>query len=79
MESAKIFEMALGLQSPWSIKEIKMSIVPNSSQGQIDIYLDFTRGYKYKDSNGVELQVHDKVPRQWQHLSNCYEIIYTFV
>jgi transposase len=69
MESTKIFEMALGLQAPWSIKEVKMSIVANTSQGQIDIYLSFARGYKYKDSNGIELQVHDKVARQWQHLN----------
>ena len=61
--------MALGLQTPWSIREVKMSIVENSSHGQIDIYLDFARGYKYRDDNGVELSVHDKVERQWQHLN----------
>ena len=69
MESAKIFEMALGLQAPWSIKDVKMIITEDSSQGQIDIYLDFARGYKYKDSNGIELLVHDKVVREWQHLN----------
>jgi transposase len=69
MESAKIFELALGLQAPWSIKEVKMTILENTSQGQIDIHLDFTRGYKYKDINGLELPVHDKVSRKWQHLN----------
>jgi transposase len=76
MNSKQLFEMALGLEKPWYIKDMKMSVVEGKANGQIDIYLDFERGAKFKDLTGKECSLHDTVERSWQHLNffqhNCY-------
>ncbi len=76
MNSTQIFEMALGLQKPWYVKEIKMGLAEGKIQGQIDIYLDFGKGFKFKDKTGNAQKIHDTVERSWQHLNffqhTCY-------
>lgn len=76
MNSTQIFEMALGLQKPWFVKDIKMGLSEIKTHGQIDIYLDFEQGFKFKDIAGNELKTHDTVERTWQHLNffqhTCY-------
>jgi transposase len=76
MNSSQLFEMALGLSKPWYVKEIKMGLDEGKTHGQIDIYLDFERGYKFLDKSSNEQKVHDTVERQWQHLNffqhTCY-------
>lgn len=76
MNSNQIFELALSLQKPWFVKEIKMNLEEGKTHGQIDIYLDFERGFKFKDKEGNSLKVHDTVERKWQHLNffqhTCY-------
>jgi transposase len=76
MNSTQIFEMALGLQKPWFVKDIKMGLSESKTHGQIDIYLDFEQGFKFKDIAGNELKTHDTVERTWQHLNffqhTCY-------
>lgn len=75
MNSAELFKMAIGLQSPWVITKIEFE---NKSQGkrQLNIHIDFTTGAKFKDIKGVECNVHDTVKRNWQHLNffehQCY-------
>ncbi len=69
MNSKQIFSMALNLEEPWYIEDIRMSRSENGQASQIDIYLDFKRGSKFKDINGTECSVHDTVQRQWQHLN----------
>jgi transposase len=76
MNSSQIFELALGLSKPWFVKDLKMIVVEGKSHGQMDIYLDFERGFKFKDVSGNELITHDTVDRTWQHLNffqhTCY-------
>lgn len=69
MNSAQLFEMALGLESPWFIKDIQMSKEEGKTHGQIDIYLDFQRGHRFRDASGHRCAVHDTVERTWQHLN----------
>jgi hypothetical protein len=64
MNSNQIFEMALGLEKPWYVKEIKMDKAEGVLHGQIDIYLDFEKGFKFPAG-----KVHDTVSRTWQHLN----------
>lgn len=64
MNSTQIFEMALGLEKPWYVKEIKMEKGEGVGRGQIDIYLDFERGHKF---GGI--RVHDTAECTWQHLN----------
>jgi len=46
MNSTQIFEMALGLAKPWYVSKIDM-VKPTTDglQGQLDIYLDFEKGF----------------------------------
>ncbi len=68
--------MALNLSAPWYIKDIQMTKVNNQIQGQVDIYIDFERGSKFKDKLGIESKVHDTTEKKWQHLNmfehTCY-------
>ena len=44
MNSKQIFELALALQKPWFIEDIKMSVPDGHINGVVDIYLNFERG-----------------------------------
>jgi transposase len=76
MNSTAIFEMALGLQTPWYIKETKLTKPEGKQRGQLDIYLDFKVGSKFLDEQGEVCGVYDTENRSWQHLNffehNCY-------
>jgi transposase len=45
-------------------------------RGQLDIYIDFKAGSKFRDDQGNECVVYDTEQRSWQHLNffehNCY-------
>jgi transposase len=75
LNTEEIFKMAIGLQAPWLITKLEFT---NMSKGkrQLNIYIDFVTGAKFKDINGVECNVHDTIKRSWQHLNffehECY-------
>ena len=73
--SKKIFGIALGLSEPWFIKDVKFSS-SGKGFGQLDIYLDFNKGAKFYDDDGIKCSVHDTVDKTWQHLNffqhTCY-------
>ncbi|WP_438967330.1 helix-turn-helix domain-containing protein, partial [Flavobacterium sp.] len=64
MNSTHIFELALGLEKPWYITKIDMVKSESGGQGQLDIYLDFEKGFKFPGG-----KTHDTVERTWQHLN----------
>lgn len=64
MNSNQIFEMALGLERPWFLSNVVMTQAKAGNQGQLDIYLDFEKGYKFSEG-----KTHDTVERTWQHLN----------
>lgn len=64
MNSTQIFEMALGLEKPWFITKVDMVKPESGGQGQLDIYLDFEKGFKFPGG-----KTHDTVERTWQHLN----------
>lgn len=70
--SQEIFAIALGLELPWFIKEVKF----NKVESRLDIYLGFTRGHKFRSEDGHTYTAHDTVARTWQHLNffqhHCY-------
>lgn len=68
MNSKEIFSIALNLDSPWYIEDVRMSKPDDKGLGQIDIFINFVRGSKFKDQNGAECRIHDTVKRKWQHL-----------
>jgi transposase len=70
--SEQIFAMAIGLKTPWSIREI----IFDKENSRLDIYLEFVRGHKFEMADGNKYTAHDTVLRTWQHLNffqhNCY-------
>jgi len=65
--SKKLFEIALHLDSPWYIKDIKFKNI-GKTFGRLEIYLDFTRGAAFQDETGCDCSVHDTKAKTWQHL-----------
>ena len=72
MSSEEIFTFALGLEAPWSIKEILF----DKSNSRLDIYLVFAKGHRFPTGDGHSSTAHDTVERHCQHLNffqhNCY-------
>ena len=72
MNSQEIFTIALGLEAPWFIKEIKF----DDSNSRLDIYIGFTRGHCFSIDDDSLSTAHDTVGRSWQHLNffqhTCY-------
>jgi transposase len=63
--SEEIFSLALGLENPWSIKEL----VFNKESLQLDIHLEFKKGHRFKMPDGNEYSAYDTTERTWQHLN----------
>lgn len=76
MNSTEIFAMALNLESPWYIKDIKLEKPDRLKRGQLDIYIDFKAGSRFKDEHGELSGAYDTEERTWQHLNffehTCY-------
>lgn len=68
MNSTALFELALGLQAPWTIASVDFQTT-SGGQKELRIRLGFTRGHRFFDQHGVACEVHDTVPRRWQHLN----------
>lgn len=67
MNSDALFGMALGLQTPWIMKEV---LFESDAQGgkTLHLHIGFAPGTKFADESGALCPVHDTVVRQWQHL-----------
>lgn len=69
-----LFTAALGLTSPWEVRESTFS--PNAST--LDLWIDFPRGSKFvcPDCGAPGVPVHDTIDKRWQHLNffqhTCY-------
>lgn len=76
MNSSAIFELALGLSSPWRISDITLATPEGGQRGQLDIHIDFSVGAKFGGAGGSMCGVHDTEVRKWQHLNffehNCF-------
>jgi transposase len=72
--SAEIFEIGLGLTQPWYVDKVNFETVENGRE--LHIYINFQKGFKFKDEEGKELLTHDTMNRTWQHLNffqhKCY-------
>ena len=71
---AKLFEVALNIESPLYIDRIEFDREP----GELHIHIDFERGGKFDCSGCGEkaCPVHDTTPKMWRHLNffqyKCY-------
>lgn len=68
MNSATLFNMALGLEAPWQVEDILFS--DSEPEGkELRLRIGFEPGYRFPDESGVLCSVHDTVQREWQHLN----------
>lgn len=65
--STEIFQMALGLSSPWFVSSVQFKEVNGSNELHIDI--SFVRGSKFLGKDGKKYTAHDTVKRTWQHMN----------
>lgn len=65
--SAEIFELALGLSSPWYVE--KVEFVGFDTSKELHIYINFEKGFKFRQEDDSENSAHDTVKRKWQHLN----------
>jgi transposase len=68
MNSATLFSMALGLQTPWQVEDISF-VSDESKPKELHIRIGFPAGTRFPDEAGETCPVHDKVERKWQHLN----------
>ena len=75
MNSETLFGMALGLKSPWEVKEINF-VHDETLRNELHLRIGFTKGTRFPDETGKLCGVHDTVKRTWQHLNffehTCY-------
>ncbi len=65
MEDKELIQLALGLLSPWYVKDINLDV----SKKRMDIYLDFTKGTKFPCPVCNKLsELHDTKEKVWRHL-----------
>ena len=75
MNSETLFSMALGLHTPWQVKDVTFS-TDDTGHSELHLHIDFASGSRFPDEANELCPVHDTVERQWQHLSffehTCY-------
>ena len=75
MNSETLFSMALGLQTPWQVKDVTFS-TDELARSELHLRIGFAPGSRFPDEANELCPVHDTVERQWQHLSffehTCY-------
>jgi transposase len=72
--SAEIFEIGLGLTSPWFLEKVSFETI--NTGRELHIYLNFQKGFKFKSEEGEDLLIHNTMERTWQDLHffqhKCY-------
>lgn len=65
MQDKELFQIALGIKSPWYISELRM----DASEQRVDIYIDFERGSEFECPEcGGLFTAYDSKQRTWRHL-----------
>ena len=66
MRDTDLFQLALGLQSPWMVTRSEFAV----EDGRLDLYVDFPRGSRFAcaECGGEGCAVHDTKDETWRHL-----------
>jgi hypothetical protein len=66
VDDKELIQLALGLSSPWYVKDINLDIF----EKRMDIYLDFIKGTKFPCPVCNKLcDFHDAKEKVWRHLN----------
>ena len=65
MDMTTLFTMALGLQAPWTVKDLQF----NPEGHRLDLLIDFTPGADFPcPICNKSCKTHDTVQRSWRHM-----------
>ena len=66
MRDTQLFQLALGLNSPWLVKEARF----DAAQKRLDIEIDFKTGGRFAcpECATADCPVHDTIKKEWRHL-----------
>ena len=66
MQDTDLFQLALGLSSPWAVRRSEFDAV----EGRLDLYVDFARGGRFAcaQCGREDCAVHDTKEETWRHL-----------
>jgi transposase len=67
MNSECLFKMALGIELPWEIIDIKFENLKQAKT--LNIKIDFKKGSRFQDETGALCEIHDTVQKTWRHLN----------
>lgn len=69
MRDRELYEQILGLQAPWHVSKVELSLERN----EVDVYLEHASDATWRCPEcGQECPVHDhQGPREWRHLDTC--------
>ena len=67
MKDIELFQIALGLSSPWFVKSLEL----DPAAKRLDIHLDFQKGSKFTcpECGAEGRKVHDTATKTWRHLN----------
>jgi transposase len=69
MHTNALFQLALGLSSPWQVARSEFDAESFDGRGQLDLHLDFPRGSRFGCPEcDAACPVHDTVEKTWRHL-----------
>ena len=63
MNRSEIFSIALGLASPWYVKQVEFLGSSDNLSKELHLYLDFARGHRFTDVQGKESSAYDTVDK----------------
>ena len=70
MNSEQLFAAALGLPSPWNIKEVKLIESETKDKNkELHIYIEYQKGSLFPDHTGQLCKIYDSANRIWRHLN----------
>jgi len=68
INSTEIFRLALGLEDPWFVEEVKLVDIEDGSGKELYIRLNFPRGYEFTFDDGQKGKGYDTEEKVWRHL-----------
>ena len=63
--NTSLFNIALGLDSPWYVEEVKLLDKPESSTKELHMYVNFARGHEFILPDGRSGKCYDTVDKVW--------------
>lgn len=74
--SAQIFSLALGLNEPWFIEEVRLANITDSPVKELHIHINFRKGHEFIFEDGQKGKGYDTEDKVWRHLDffqhKCY-------